>query len=61
MQEEPQLLGLLFDTHCPPQAWKPLMQRKPHVVPLHVATPAGGVGQGLHDFPQLETEVLLLH
>jgi hypothetical protein len=45
----------------PPQKLCPLGQIPPHDVPLHVAVPPSGAGQGTQAPPQLLTEVLLTH
>ena len=42
----------------PPQAIVPVLHVIPHVVPLQVAVPFAGTGQGVHDVPQLATLLL---
>jgi hypothetical protein len=42
----------------PPQDSVPVLQVIPHVVPLHVAVPFAGTGQGVHDVPQVATLLL---
>jgi len=55
----PQLAVLAFETHAPLQACKPMLQVKPHDVPLQVATELAGGVQAVHDVvPQLLTLVL---
>ena len=45
-----------------PQTTQPLLQANPQDVPLQVAVAlAGGAGHGVHDVPQLLTEVLETH
>ncbi len=52
--EPPQLSTLVLDLQTAPQAWKPALQVKPHVVPLHVAVAFAGVpAHGVQEVPQL--------
>ena len=45
-----------------PQATYPLLQANPQEVPLQVAVAlAGGAGHGVHDEPQLATDILETH
>jgi hypothetical protein len=53
VHELPQVATLVFDTHSPPQLWKPVLHAMPQLVPLQVALPFDGTGQAVHDVPQL--------
>jgi hypothetical protein len=55
----PHCVTLLSATHVLPQRWKPALQVKSQVAPLHVAVALAGGAQGEHDAPQLATAVLL--
>jgi hypothetical protein len=41
-QDVPQLDGEVLDRHALPQAWKPVLQVKPHAVPSQVAVEFAG-------------------
>jgi hypothetical protein len=55
LHELPQVSTLVFDTHRPPQLWKPVVQAMPQLDPSHVAVPLAGTGQGEQSEPQLCT------
>ena len=58
----PQLVTLKFETHVPPQSWKPVLHTTPQVVPSQLAVPLTGVGHGEHEvLPQLLVPLLLTH
>jgi hypothetical protein len=61
VQELPQLLTLVFDTHCPEQSWKPELQAMPQLLPSQVAVPFAGFGQGVQEVPQPSTLVFGTH
>ena len=56
-QRAPQVSGLPFEAHAPPQAWYPLVQATPQFIPSQVAVPWGSAGQGEHEAPQPSTDV----
>jgi len=56
-QALPQLAVLVLSLHALPQAWKPVEQVMPQVVPLQVAEPFDGELHGEHDAPH---ELVLL-
>lgn len=45
----------------PPHSWKPALHAMPHELPLQVALPLGGTGQGLHRLPHEFTLLLAAH
>ena len=52
----------LFETHAPPQLWKPVLQTKPHAPPaLHVALALAGATHGVQEVPQVAGSALLAH
>jgi hypothetical protein len=51
VHELPHELGLVFETHCPLQSWKPCRQDAPQLVPLHVACPLARLGHGVQEPP----------
>ena len=58
----PQVATLKFETHEPPQSWKPWLHIPPQLVPLQVAVPLVGAGHGEHEkLPQLLMPLLLTH
>jgi hypothetical protein len=61
VHEAPQFAGLMFETHCPEQAWKPVLQTKPQLVPSQVAVALAGGEQGVHALPQLSMLVFDTH
>lgn len=56
-QRVPQVSGLVFEAHAPPQAWYPPVQVTPQLSPSQVAVPWGSAGQGEHEAPQPSTDV----
>jgi hypothetical protein len=45
----------VIDTQPPADRWYPALHTKSHDVPLHVAVAFAGVGQAVHDEPQVAT------
>jgi hypothetical protein len=57
VQLEPHVAVDMFDTHAPPQLWKPALQVKPHVVPSQVAVAFEGAVHGVQLEPHAMIEV----
>jgi hypothetical protein len=60
-QRFPQVFTLKLVTHCPLHSWKPTLHWMPQLVPLQVAVPFSGEGHGVHEAPQVCTEVFDAH
>ena len=61
VHEAPQVASALFETHAPPQRWKPALQVAPQAVPLHEGVPLATAGQAVHAAPQVATALFDTH